>query len=115
VTLSYEAPDDLAGATVFLEDNAGHVLLQVETRSSRLQVPQGVLRPGERYYLRVRGTGAGGEVHSGESTFETLSAEAEKARRDLRSAVLSLSEPESAALLAAVDRSLGVPTAPASR
>jgi hypothetical protein len=104
-------PSAGARATIHIEDEAGHELLQVETRSTRLEVPAGVLRPGQRYYVRVRAFGAGGDVHSGESAFETLTAESEKARRALRSAVVALAEPETAALLAAIDRSLGVPSA----
>lgn len=91
-----------------VEDREGATIFQVETDSATARVPSDRLKPGSRYYWTVRTLDSAGWSLHGESEFVTLNEEAAKARAALKDAVGTAADGAAWALLAEVDRRLGL-------
>jgi len=112
----------LAGATVLrfqpvdggekyrveIQDRRGNAIFAEETATAEVRVPAGLLKPGVRYGWTVRTIERVGPVATGEADFVTLPAEAAEKREALREAIEKEGDGLSLALLAEVDRSLGL-------
>ncbi len=96
---------------VEVEGQDGASVFRVETRSTTISVPSGVLEQETHYQWSVRTVGASGGLSGsgarGEAAFSTLSLDNLRSRARLRE-VLAGSDGRSLALLAEVDRSLGL-------
>jgi hypothetical protein len=112
----------LAGATVLrfepveaggkykveVQDGQGNVIFEIETTASTVTLPAGLLRPGRRYDWMVRTVERAGPAAQGKEELVTLSAPVAEQREALRKALISEGDGASLALLAEVDRSLGL-------
>jgi len=107
-TLSFTALPGVGEYHVEIEDDRGETVFHATTPASQIRVSAGVLQPGRRYRWSVRGSSADG-LARGEAEFRTLDAEA-AARRERFRASLAGDDASSAALLAEVDRALGLLT-----
>jgi hypothetical protein len=99
------------GATnyrVEIEDESGVVVFQAEVESPAVRVSPGVLKPAARYFWMVRTLRGSGSPSRGEAEFATLRAEVIESRARLRAALEKSDEAASLALLAEVDRELGL-------
>jgi hypothetical protein len=90
-----------------IEDEQGESVFRAQSETSELLVPAGVLRPGGRYRWLVKGASAQGPAR-GEAEFSTLGAEEAADRRALRESLEGAEDAGSLALLAEVDRRLGL-------
>jgi hypothetical protein len=88
-------------------DNGARVF-HVETQSPIASVPPGVLKPDARYSWEVRTLDRIPQVAHGAAGFVTLTAEIARARAALRESLQSAGDAPSLALLAEIDRSLGL-------
>jgi hypothetical protein len=106
-TLSFSALPGIARYQVEVEDEEGEPVFRGETPGAALALPRDVLRPGARYRWLVKGASAQGPAR-GEAEFSTLGEAEATARRDLRASLEGAEDAPSLALLAEVDRSLGL-------
>lgn len=97
----------IARYTVEIDDEAGESVFRGETVDPVIAVPPGTLKPGARYQWLVRGASAQGPAR-GEAEFATLEANAAAARARLRTSLEGAEDAASLALLAEVDRGLGL-------
>jgi hypothetical protein len=97
-----------ASYRVEVEDESGVVVFQAEVESPGVRVSPGVLKPGARYFWMVRTLRGSGSPARGEAEFATLRAEVIESRAKLRHALEKPDEAASLALLAEVDRELGL-------
>ena len=93
---------------VDVEDETGETVLAVETRSSSVVVPAGVLLPDTEYYWRVRSGGRRSLGGRGEALFSTLSDDDAAARTKLGQETEKDGSLSSLLLQAEVDRSPGM-------
>jgi hypothetical protein len=106
--LRFTAVEDATRYRIELEDDTGRIVLDAETQSSALAVPAGILRPGARYHWRVTTVERMGPAVRADSEFSTLPEEDIRRRRALRVALLKKGDLESLALVAEIDRRLGL-------
>ena len=106
--LSFEPVGNARQYKVELENESGRTIFEVETESSSLSVPSGILKPGARYFWSVRTIEMIGPSIRGQSEFSTLTREAIQERSALRESLIKEGDAESLALLAEVDRRLGL-------
>jgi hypothetical protein len=103
--------DPVAGASryaVEVENQAGRRIFAAETPKPEQAVPPGVLEPGASYYWVVRTLDKAGGEARGTGQFRTLSLD-EVAQRDaLRRSLASEGDAGGVALLAEIDRRLGL-------
>lgn len=92
---------------VEVEDEAGETVFHVTTRASVVSIPPEVLQPGQRYRWSVRGLSPDGAAR-GDAEFATLDAPSAASRERLRASLEAADDPWATALLAEVDRSLGL-------
>lgn len=102
------SPVDGARYKVELEEENGRTILDVETESEVVGIPPGVLKPGRRYFWRVKTVERRGGLLRGEGEFATLGAEDIARRSAFKASVEKKGDAESLALLAEVDRRLGL-------
>ncbi|HEX7185695.1 MAG TPA: hypothetical protein VF756_27970 [Thermoanaerobaculia bacterium] len=107
-TLRFEPVEGAGKYQVEVHDRQGNVVFGTETADSPVNVPAGILQPGVRYDWTVRTVERVGPVARGEADFVTLPARRAEAREALRRAVERMGDGASLALLAEVDRSLGL-------
>ena len=105
--LRFDPVPTAARYKVSVEDEAGATRLEAEIDEPRVTVAAGTLKPGARYYWRVRTLGAAGPGHRGEAEFTTLDAES-AARRARLADALHAQGAAGLALLAEIDRGLGL-------
>lgn len=92
---------------VEIEDDEGATVFHVSTRGGEVLVARDVLQAGRRYRWSVRG-GSGAGLARGEAEFSTLDAQAASARQKLAASIGKSQEVGALALLAEVDRQLGL-------
>ena len=103
------APADGGGKyRVEVQDRRGNVVFGAATAATEVSLPAGLLKPGLRYHWTVRTLERAGPVATGEADFATLAAKIAGQREKLRRAVESAGESAALALLAEVDRGLGL-------
>jgi CHAT domain-containing protein/Tfp pilus assembly protein PilF len=93
---------------VEIQNQEGQIVFRVDAEAPPVKVPSQVLLPGDRYGWTVRTLGRAGPVASGGADFVALSKDAARAREALHAALEKEGEGESLALLAEIDRSLGM-------
>jgi hypothetical protein len=93
---------------VVLANQAGSTIFETETQSAQVTVPAGVLRPGARYFWKVRTVETTGPGASGESEFMTLSTDEINLRASFKARMETAGDAESLAFLAEIDRRLGL-------
>lgn len=106
--LRFESVEGTGKYQIEVHDRQGNVIFTVETTASNVNVPAGLLRPDVRYHWTVRTIERVGPVAKGEADFLTLHADKAEAREALRKAVEAAGDGVPLALLAEVDRSLGM-------
>lgn len=92
---------------VEVEDESGNTVFQAETASPTVALSAGILKPGAHYYWYVRTVDRNGPAARGEGDFMTLDAAQVREREALKSSIQA-DDPSALALLAEVDRSLGL-------
>ena len=92
---------------VEVEDESGNTVFEAETASPTVALSAGILKPGEHYYWNVRTVDRNGPAARGEADFATLAADQVREREALKSSIKD-DDPSALALLAEVDRSLGL-------
>jgi hypothetical protein len=93
---------------VEVQDHQGNAVFTAETRDFVVRLPEGVLQSGMRYDWTVRTIERVGPVAQGGADFITLAQDLAEAREALRKAVEAAGDGASLALLAEVDRGLGL-------
>ncbi len=106
-TLRFSLAPGITEYHVEIEDDEGATVFHVSTRGGEVLVARDVLQPGRLYRWSVRGGSAEG-LARGEAEFSTLEVDAAKARQTLRESVGTSEEVGGLALLAEVDRQLGL-------
>jgi CHAT domain-containing protein/Tfp pilus assembly protein PilF len=107
-TLRFEPVAGAGKYWIEVQNPQGNVVFGTDTTVPRVKLPPDALQPGMRYGWSVRTVERVGPVAQGEADFVTLPARIAEARETLRKAVETLGDGESLALLAEVDRSLGL-------
>lgn len=107
-SLHFEPVEGAGKYRVEVHDRQGNVIFEAETASSTMNLPAGVLQPGLRYDWTVSTIDRVGPVVRGSAGFMTLAPDLAEAREALRKAVQKEKDGASLALLADVDRSLGL-------
>jgi hypothetical protein len=107
-TLLFSPVREGARYKVELEDEFGRTIFSAETESSSLAVPNGILKPGARYFWRVRTVEIVGPASRGESEFATLASEEIGKRAAFKAGLREKGDAEALALLAEIDRRLGL-------
>jgi CHAT domain-containing protein/Tfp pilus assembly protein PilF len=93
---------------VEVQDGEGRTMFQTDVEAPPVRVPGDVLRPGARYGWTVHTLGRPGPVAHAEADFVTLSADDTRAREALRATLEAEGTGDSLALLAEIDRGLGM-------
>jgi hypothetical protein len=93
---------------VEVETETGASVFQGETESPTVAIAAGILKPATKYYWQVRTMDSVGQVARGSAEFVTLGSETARARAALEAALAGAGEAASLALLAEIDRSLGL-------
>lgn len=106
--LSFQPVSGAHGYRVEVEDESGRSVFQAESRTTAVTVSPGLLRPGGRYFWRVRSVGGVSPPARGEAEFAVPSADLLEARRALEARLLADGAPEAPGVLAEVDRGLGL-------
>jgi len=91
-----------------VHDRQGNLVFEAEAATSPVTLPPEALQPGMRYHWTVRTVERTRSVAKGKADFITLPRQATEAREALRKAIGEAGDSESLALLAEVDRSLGL-------
>jgi hypothetical protein len=105
--LGFSTLPGIARYEVEVEDEEGEVVFRAETPGPTVAVSPEALRPGARYRWQVKGASALGPARA-EAEFSTLDEEEAAARQRLRASLEGTADAESLALLAEVDRGLGL-------
>jgi hypothetical protein len=105
--LTFAALPGIARYEVEVENEEGELVFRAESTGAVVSVRPDALRPGARYRWQVRGASALGPAR-GEAEFSTLDGEDAAARERLRSSLAGTADAASLALLAEVDRALGL-------
>ena len=101
----------VAGAATYrveIEDAQGRVIFSIQTTSPEVPVPAGILEAGAAYYWTVRTLDRPGAQARGSTEFATLRSEEAAVREDLKRRLHDEGGVSSVALLAAIDRHLGL-------
>jgi len=93
---------------VDIEDEGGKTVFSIETQAPSIAISAGVLKPAARYDWRVRTLNKPGPAARGEGEFTTLSSHAVTEREALRQPLHAAGDAASLALLAEIDRRLGL-------
>ncbi len=96
------------GYRIEVQDDRGRSVFATETADSTVRLPAGILQPGRRYRWWVSTVERAGPVARGEAELVTLPQRTAEAREALRQAVEAAADGSLLALLAEVDRSLGL-------
>jgi len=107
-TLRFKPVQGAATYRVEIEDEKGRVIFGVQTTSPEVRVPPDILTAGAAYYWTVRSIDHPGAQARGSAEFGTLRAEEATARDNLMHRLHSEGDVSSLALLAAIDRHLGL-------
>jgi len=107
VTFTFQPVTGASRYAVEIEDNQGRLVLRREVDTTELTVPAGTLAPDATYHWTVETVNTVGSTARGASRFVTLSEEEARRRDALRNALASQGSPDEA-LLAEVDRRLGL-------
>ena len=106
--LRFEPVESAGKYRVEVQDSQGKVAFTKDTTTVTLDLPKGVLQPGMRYVWTIRTLEREGAVAQGKAYFVTLSAKVAEEREALRKALEAEGDSASLALLAEIDRSLGL-------
>jgi len=104
--LQFEPVREFSSYAITIEREDGTLAFDTTTSATSIDVRPGVLQPGTQYYWRVAAQDPLGRVVRGTGRFVTLTSEQVTRREELRRHLGS--SPADLALLAEVDRSLGL-------
>jgi CHAT domain-containing protein/Tfp pilus assembly protein PilF len=107
-SLHFEPVDGAGKYQVEVHDRQGNVIFEAETVTSTVNISAGFLQPGVPYHWTVRTIERVGPVAKGEAGFVALPRKTAEAREALRRSLEKAGDGASLALLAEVDRSLGM-------
>ena len=107
-TLRFTPVSGASKYAVEIEDDSGRRIFAVESTTPEVVVPVRVLEPGTSYYWTVRTLDKFGGAARGTSEFRTLSADEAQVRQALRRALTADDSGSNLALLAEIDRRLGL-------
>jgi hypothetical protein len=93
---------------VELEDETGNTVFAVETPSTTVQVPRGVLRPSTSYYWRVRTLDRERPALRGDAVFSALTKDNARRRAAFKTYLEENGDRSLLGLMAELDRSLGL-------
>jgi hypothetical protein len=108
VALTFDPVAGATGYSVEIEDEQGRTVFQADTTGSPVSVPASTLAPGRQYFWHVKTAGGVTPPARGEAGFKTLDDETAAARARLKESVEASGEPGGLALLAEIDRTLGL-------
>jgi hypothetical protein len=108
VVLGFEPVAGAEAYRIEVEDEAGRGVFAAESATSAVTVSGGILRPGARYFWRVRTLGGVTPAARAEAEFAVLPAEVVQARRALQAECDREHGAQCAGLLAEIDRGLGL-------
>jgi hypothetical protein len=108
VVLRFEPVEGGGKYRVEVQDRQGNAVFSEETATAEVKLPARLLKPGVRYDWTVRTVDRVGPAARGDAGFVTLPARTATAREALRRAVEKAGDSALLALLAEVDRSLGL-------
>ena len=106
--LRFRPVADASRYSVEVETESGTTVFQVQTQSATVSVSPGILKEGARYYWQVRTLDRVGQAARGGAEFVTLAAEPARARAALKASLDAAGDAPSLALLAEMDRNLGL-------
>jgi hypothetical protein len=107
-TLRFAAVSGAGSYRVEIEDEKGRVIFGVQTTSVEVPIPPDVLRAGAAYYWTVRTIDSTGPQARGSAAFTTVRNDDARAREELKRQLEEEGGVSSLALLAAIDRHLGL-------
>jgi hypothetical protein len=93
---------------VEIQDGDGRSIFQAETRAGCVPVPRGILEAGTWYRWELRGPKERGSFPVAEAEFHTLARDDLERRTALESRLENEGDAQALALMAAVDRRLGL-------
>jgi hypothetical protein len=99
---------DASRYQVDVHTDFGASVFRTETQLPTVTIAPGVLKPGAKYHWEVRTLDRIGQAARGAAEFVTLDAEAVQARTTLKQSLEAAGDAASLALLAEIDRSLGL-------
>jgi hypothetical protein len=106
--LRFAPTTDASRYRVEVDAESGTRVFEVDAQSPAVTISPGLLTPGTRYFWQVRTLDRVGQVARGTAEFITLGVDAARARTALKTAVDASADVTSLALLAEVDRNLGL-------
>ena len=107
-TLRFTPVSGAGTSRVEIENENGNVIFGVQTTAAEAPVPPDILKAGAGYHWSVRTLDRSGAQARGSAEFVTLGNEAAKAREDIERRLHQEGDAASLALLAAIDRQLGL-------
>jgi hypothetical protein len=107
-TLRFDRVRGASRYSVEVDDETGRRLIAGETSEPEFVIPAGTLQSGAAYYWRVQTIDKVGAAARGSSRFTTLSHEQMQMREAIRQTLVSEGGAGSLALLAEIDRRLGL-------
>ena len=107
-TLRFTPVEGAATYRIEVEDEQGRVVFSVQTTSAAVSLPSDVLQPGAGYYWTVRTIDRVGPQARAAAEFTTLRQDQAQAREELKRRLHEEGGVSSLALLAAIDRQLGL-------
>jgi hypothetical protein len=105
-TFAFDPAANITSYVMEIENGEGNVIHRAESSGGPIHVAAGVLQPGANYYWEVGGGVPDSPKCGGE--FSVLSSEDEASRQIFRSAVQNSGEADGLAILAEIDRRLGL-------
>lgn len=108
VRLLFEAVPNTPAYTVEIADPAGERVFRAEVKNGPVEVPAGTLVAGVRYSFRIETSGRPGPEAVGRGSFVTLSDEVAREHLALEEALKKEGDAGAWALLASVNRDLGL-------
>jgi hypothetical protein len=104
--LEFAPEQEFSSYAISIERADGLIAFEKTTTATSVDVPAGVLTPGSQYHWHVQAQDPLGRRVRGSARFETLSSEQSARRQALRQHLGT--NPDHAAFLAEIDRSLGL-------
>jgi hypothetical protein len=107
VILRYSAVRQALRYRAVIMDEKRHAVFDKETATTEITVPVGVVSPGSHYHWQIATIGKG-PVNQGYGEFTALPADIAQERALFKENLAKKGDPESLALIAAIDRALGL-------
>jgi hypothetical protein len=106
--LTFEPIPAVTSYLIEIENDEGTVIHRTQSSGTPVTLAAGILKPGSKYYWEVRGVVSEADGPQCGAGFSVLPLEDETRRAALETAVRKAGDPDSLALLAEIDRRLGL-------